>query len=289
MSCKSCGSKSGSCGCPNGSGGITTSQLSAQIAQLNDEVMAITNAVAALMGGNPIWMIQTANDIACFNLTTGLGSGKWLGWGLCNGMTYATATTPPTNTVSPNLFDKFIVCAGGTYTVGATGGAASVSLTALQNGPHTHTIVDAGHSHNITDPGHHHSIVDLGHGHGGSSTPHVHTFTTNANGAFTLGVPDPNRSFSTGALSNDGYLWDGTTYSASQAGGVHTHTGTTDTTSVTVAINNSFTGITQTTNAFIGITQTDVATTGITIVTQGAGAAHENRPPYFALAFIIKI
>jgi Collagen triple helix repeat (20 copies). len=34
--------------------------------------------------------------------------------------------------------DKFLLAAGGTYAAGSTGGEASVSLTAAQNGPHTH-------------------------------------------------------------------------------------------------------------------------------------------------------
>ena len=34
--------------------------------------------------------------------------------------------------------DKFLLAAGSTYAAGSTGGEASVSLTAAQNGPHTH-------------------------------------------------------------------------------------------------------------------------------------------------------
>jgi len=43
----------------------------------------------------------------------------------------------------PNVEQKFVVGAGGSYSIGDTGGQNSVSLTAAQNGPHTHTI----HSH----------------------------------------------------------------------------------------------------------------------------------------------
>ena len=39
---------------------------------------------------------------------------------------------------------------------GGTAGALSVSLTAAQNGDHTHSLSDPGHSHAITDPGHVH-------------------------------------------------------------------------------------------------------------------------------------
>ena len=60
-------------------------------------------------------------------------------WTLCNG----TAGTP-------NLEGNFVIGAGGTYAVGATGGSA----TALLN--HTHTLTDPGHLHGTTDPGHAH-------------------------------------------------------------------------------------------------------------------------------------
>jgi hypothetical protein len=55
------------------------------------------------------------------------------GWLLCDG----TSGTP-------NLRDRFIVGAGSTYAVGATGGSADA--------------VVVSHSHSITDPGHNHTI-----------------------------------------------------------------------------------------------------------------------------------
>ena len=45
------------------------------------------------------------------------------GWALCDGTTSNGITTP-------NLSNRFIVAAGGSYSIGATGGATSVSLTA---------------------------------------------------------------------------------------------------------------------------------------------------------------
>jgi microcystin-dependent protein len=53
-------------------------------------------------------------------------------WSLCNG---ANGT--------PNLQDKFLVGAGSGYAVGATGGAASVSLTEAQMPSHKHGYVYA--------------------------------------------------------------------------------------------------------------------------------------------------
>lgn len=50
------------------------------------------------------------------------------GWAICDG----------TNG-TPDLRDRFIVGAGNSYSFKATGGANTVSLTADQNGPHTHS------------------------------------------------------------------------------------------------------------------------------------------------------
>lgn len=53
------------------------------------------------------------------------------GYVLCNG-----------NNGTPDLRDRFVVCAGNGYAVGATGGQTDATLVA-----HTHTINDPGHSH----------------------------------------------------------------------------------------------------------------------------------------------
>ena len=69
------------------------------------------------------------------------------GWLLCDG----------TNG-TPNLRDRFIVGAGNTYAVAASGGSADATLPA-----HTHTFSGGtsgagSHSHSINDPGHAHSL-----------------------------------------------------------------------------------------------------------------------------------
>lgn len=70
------------------------------------------------------------------------------GWYLCNG---ANGT--------PDLRDRFVVGAGSTYAVGATGGSADATLVS-----HTHTYSgstnsDGAHTHTITDPGHRHTYA----------------------------------------------------------------------------------------------------------------------------------
>jgi microcystin-dependent protein len=60
------------------------------------------------------------------------------GWALCNG-----------SSGTPDLRDRFVVGAGSTYAVGATGGSANATLVS-----HTHTAVttatDSGHAHSYT-------------------------------------------------------------------------------------------------------------------------------------------
>jgi microcystin-dependent protein len=74
------------------------------------------------------------------------------GWFLCDG----------TNG-TPDLRDRFIVGAGSTYAVNATGGAATVTLTQAQTPAHTHgygpaNVVSGGtHGHGVNDPTHLHT------------------------------------------------------------------------------------------------------------------------------------
>jgi len=59
------------------------------------------------------------------------------GWVLCNG-----------SNSTPDLRDKFVVGAGSTYAVGATGGSANAIVVS-----HTHTAT-------VTDPGHLHTYLE---------------------------------------------------------------------------------------------------------------------------------
>ncbi|MBY0434951.1 MAG: hypothetical protein K2U26_12650 [Cyclobacteriaceae bacterium] len=123
------------------------------------------------------------------------------GWALCDG-----------NNGTPNLLDRFIVGAGGSYALGNTGGANAITLTDAQSGL-------PNHNHGISDPGHVHG------------TP----------GATTVG--------GTGL----GYTGGSITFP---------------------------------------LATTESATTGVSVNFSGAQNAtqpHENRPPYYALAYIMKL
>ena len=157
------------------------------------------------------------------------------GWALCNG-----------SNGTPDLRDRFIVGAGSTYTVGATGGANTVTLTESQIPGHTHT----GNT-------------------GNESASHTHAFsgTTSTNGDHnhtqTNGTGGTSTSGTVGTRSNPGSFPDDQPTSTA---GAHNHT---------------FSGTTQTTSN----THTHPFTTNST----GGGQSHENRPPYYALAYIMKL
>jgi microcystin-dependent protein len=92
--------------------------------------------------------INAALPIGAIMLWSGSAAAIPAGWALCNG----TGGTP-------DLRDRFLVGAGGSYAVGATGGSANASLVA-----HSHTVSasgttsgSGGHSHSVNDPGHSHT------------------------------------------------------------------------------------------------------------------------------------
>lgn len=151
------------------------------------------------------------------------------GWFLCNGQNG-----------TPDLRDRFIVGAGTTYAIGATGGANTVTLTEAQMPSHTHTITATGTSASAGD--HTHTIVDPG---------HVHAMGNAA--FFNQGVP-----------------------LASSVGGNNLG-----------IFNNSFSAVTGISINAAGA-HTHVISVTATAATTGGGQAHENRPPYFALAYIMK-
>ena len=148
----------------------------------------LASAPYALAGGLPSGVIV---------MWSGQVSAIPEGWSLCDG----------TNG-TPDLRDKFIVGAGNSYSVGATGGAASVTLSVAQMPSHSHSASAS------SDGGFEHSLGDQ---HGGG------------NAYYGMGTIyyDNNRDL-----------------------GDHSH--------------------------------------AITVNSTGGGQPHENRPPYYSLAFICK-
>jgi microcystin-dependent protein len=186
------------------------------------------------------------------------------GWVLCNG-----------SNSTPDLRDRFVVGAGSTYAVNATGGANTVTLDATMIPAHTHTVSATGTT-------------------GGQSANHTHTFSGTTSGqsnthAHAASVTDNGHSHTESAVNN----FDGSQTLAN--GGINIggdrQTGT-STTGISVSIGNAnadhshtYSGTTATVSADHNHTVTVSGTTGNGT---GGGLAHENRPPYFALAYIMK-
>ncbi|MEX3763137.1 hypothetical protein [Paraburkholderia phenoliruptrix] len=124
--------------------------------------------------GDIVSLRAVAAELRLLNAVPPIGFiGMWSGaanaipqnWALCNGLNG-----------TPNLQDKFVIGAGNTYAVGATGGAATVTLGIPNLPAHNHGVTDPGHIHGINDPGHSHGVNDPGHAH----TPPAGAFLTNA-------------------------------------------------------------------------------------------------------------
>ena len=162
------------------------------------------------------------------------------------------------NNGTPNLTDRFVVGAGAAYGPGATGGSSSVTLSTSQLPSHNHSFSgSSSHSHTINNHTHTFSASTNNQG------AHVHNLLYN-HGAFggSSGAVTP-RSGNTpvvpgisGRVSSEGghsHSMSGTTGNPSDRG--------TNTQTVTISGN-----------------------TGST----GSGSSVENRPPYYALCYIMK-
>ena len=170
------------------------------ISTQNYDMSHITNAASYVDG-----RVQAALPAGVIAMWSGAASAVPAGWALCDG----TSGTP-------DLRGRFIVGAGGSYAVGATGGAETVTLTTAQMPAHSHSITAAAEE----------------------AGAHSHTLARG-----TTGADSGSRTVTTAS---------GNTVSTGEAG-AHTHT----------------------------ITATAANT--------GGGAAHENRPPYYALCYIMKL
>lgn len=246
------------------------------------------------------------------------------GWTLCNG-----------SNGTPDLRDRFVVGAGSTYAVGATGGANTVTLDATMIPSHTHVITATGSSSTVSTA-HTHSLSASGttsghsndHTHSGTtsavSNDHTHSFsgTTASDGSHTHGITDPGHQHlqgpydarpvtGTGAIygTNDPTAGSGSQLTGSattgitiNSGGAHTHTysGTTSgisanhTHTITtggVSANHTHTVTVTGTSGGMSANESHSHTISVsaTAANTGGGLAHENRPPYYALAYIMKL
>lgn len=239
------------------------------------------------------------------------------GWLLCNG----TSGTP-------DLRDRFVVGAGSTYAVGATGGATTVTLTTTNLPSHTHSVsasgttstVDISHTHSVSASGTT-STVDINHTHNGTtgteSANHVHSFSAQTGGQSN----GHTHNLSTNPGSPGTMYVQGTSGYAPQAGFTggtpavqlspttsdvsadHTHSVSGNTGGISANHTHSFTSGAMNSNNTHNHTVTVTGTSGamsanathnhtVTVTgtsgATGSGSAFNILPPYYALAYIMK-
>lgn len=217
---------------PDVTGNILTDS---QIATQSEAIAGADNT--KLMTPLRVAQVAVAVPAGGIILWSGASNNIPSGWFLCDGQNG-----------TPNLLDRFVVGAGSTYAVNATGGSAAVTLSTTQIPSHTHTFTgttgneSVGHTHSGTtgtvSQDHTHSYQDTGgnSGTGGGESYDSGAFTLRSFIRTTAGInQNHTHSFTTGAVSAN-----------------HTHS------------------ITGTTGA------------------AGSGSSHENRPPYYALCYIMK-
>jgi len=148
------------------------------------------------------------------------------GWALCNG-----------SNGTPDLRDRFIVGAGGSYDVGNTGGANSVTLNTNQMPSHSHsgsTSSTGSHTHN--------------------ASPYVNAsaykkfMASNTTSSGVSGLASGTKEW---RVFNDPITSMGDIKINMESAGSHSHS--------------------------------------VSIQSAGGGQSHENRPPYYALAYIMKL
>lgn len=207
--------------------------------------------------GNLLGFIQMYSGTLLdrFNSTTGLGMNAYASYALCNGLNG-----------TPDLRGRFIVGAGDKYALGNVGGAETVTLSISEMPIHGHggTTATAGsHTHTAS------TGIAGGHSHTGSTSldgSHTHTLPT---GPFAVWI---NNQANAGSGSS-GYEVSATPQNTTSSAGTHSHTFTT----------NIVGDHTHTVTVDAGGVHAHA------VANDGGGQPHENRPPFHALYYIMKI
>lgn len=234
------------------------------------------------------------------------------GWTLCDGN-----SPDGVEFTVPDLQDRFVVGAGDSYSVDDTGGAAEVVLDEDQMAEHDHdsgNLSASPHDHDngsLSTSNHSHgngSLSASNHSHGSgslSASSHDHgsgSLSTDNKGQHSHSYSDQYRAAEStvpeGGPGTQGFdhPLTGDTKTTDSAGR-HSHgvSGSTGSASPNVSGSTSSSGA-NVTGSTAGSGANVSGTTGsaspdISGVTGTAGSngAHENRPPFYALAFIMKV
>lgn len=145
------------------------------------------------------------------------------GWALCDGLNG-----------TPDLRDRFVIGAGGSYVVGSTGGSADAVVVS-----HTHTTPDHTHTGTVASAG-----------------AHTHNVASGDSVGSIIGYDYGTNLFNSATSSSTGYV---SHFGNTSSAGVHTHS---------LTINSGGGG-----------------TSG----SAGVSGVGKNLPPYYALAYIMKL
>lgn len=234
------------------------------------QVASEAEAIEGENNGKVMTPLRTAQAIAAQGTIPIGGVIMWSGsiasipenWALCDGFSG-----------TPDLRNRFVVGAGGDYDPNDTGGADSVTLTTGQIPSHTHsfsaTTGTAGsHSHSAST---------------NSAGSHSHSGSTNSTGSHSHTSNVTTSTSGSGAASVQ-LLTDG--ISGAPVTGSPQNTGSAGNHSHSLNINSAGSHSHSVSVSSAGNHSHSVSgTTGST----GSGNSHENRPPYYALAYIMRV
>ena len=260
--------------------------------------------------GSVLYSVPTGGII----LWSGASNAIPTGWTLCDG-----------NNSTPNLTDKFVLGAGGSYSVGATGGSSTSTLPSHRHSfsgsgsaDHDHSFSDSigNHTHSFSDSfslgNHTHSFSGSNsHNHSYTQSAHSHTVTVSESahnhqydvprGSWggQYGFQDTGNSGSSGTPSVSGNT---TGISASTSGYPETISLFIESESISVSgtTGNPSGGTSGSVSGTTGNPSTSLSvsgTTGEETVTisvsgntgyDGSSASGANMPPYYALCYIMK-
>ena len=156
------------------------------------------------------------------------------------------------NNSTPDLRNRFVVGAGNSYSVGASGGVNTVTLGTSEIPAHSHSTDN--HSHSFDAGNHTHSFS------GSGSSSHSHSFN------YQLGSPPYH----------------------SNANMVTRHPMKRSYTELSQNTGNATVSLTVSGNTGNGAVSGNTGNANPSTNNTGGGSAHENRPPYYALCYIMK-